>query len=320
MVRDGQPRSGGAAPSQVFVCGASRTGSTLLRSVLNRSPRLAIARENWFLGHQLPRAGVRHVIRRRVGALAGDEGAARLAALLYRGDFARCDRGHWRWLRRHTREEDLLERLAAVPEPDERALFRILLEMFGDWKGGREGVAGRPPVLGEKTPSHLYHVPELLRWFPGAKVVHTFRDPRGIFASELRRRRKDPGAAVYRHLGRFRPLLTGFVLFQVSYVWLRAARLHLRYQRRYPERYQLVRFEDLVASPEPTIRAICERLGIDFDSRMLDQVVKSKGFREGAPGFDAQAASRWRELNPGWVNAWFATIARPWLARFGYTG
>src|SRR5688572_32223672 len=59
-------------PEAVFVCGASRSGTTLLRKILETSDRIAIAPENHFVGHVLPREGARYYFR-RLGDLADDD-------------------------------------------------------------------------------------------------------------------------------------------------------------------------------------------------------------------------------------------------------
>ncbi len=45
-------------------------------------------------------------------------------------------------------------------------------------------------MLGEKTPTHYKYVPTLLEWYPEAKIIHTFRDPRAILVSQLKKMQK----------------------------------------------------------------------------------------------------------------------------------
>jgi hypothetical protein len=49
-----------------------------------------------------------------------------------------------------------------------------------------------------------------------------------------------------------------------------------------------------VTEPVGTLDALCHFLGVEPESRMLDQRVTSMGARVGEAGFDARAADRWR--------------------------
>lgn len=53
--------------------------------------------------------------------------------------------------------------------------LRILLELYAKNNHKR--------VWGEKTPEHLFNVTEIVKWYPDAKVVHVIRDPRAVCAS-----------------------------------------------------------------------------------------------------------------------------------------
>ncbi|UCG12821.1 MAG: sulfotransferase, partial [Deltaproteobacteria bacterium] len=162
--------------------------------------------------------------------------------------------------------------------------------------------------------------PTLLEWFPNSRVIHTFRDPRGIFASESRRRKKLPRTFPYKQLQQSGPLFTLYILLQVTYTWLRAVRQHFEYQTLYPGRYYLLKFEDVVTDPENSIKELCTYLGVDFQDAMLEQRVVSRGFRQGQAGFDQRAAERWKEINPPWVNTWFLFLGRKHLQKLGYAG
>jgi len=307
-------------PDYIFISGVSRTGSTLLLKILNKSPGIAICRENYFLGHQIPWEGIRYTIKRKVSDLSDDANVYKLIEFLYDGDFKRSNQAYWWWLRKKTKRETLLQRVLAGPDRSDRMIFAIMMEIHGDWLQQKKANACDSPILGEKTPSHIYYVPTLLEWFPNSKIIHTFRDPRGIFASELRRRRKEHASNFpYKQLHQTGPLFTLYILLQTTYVWLRAAKLHFKYEKLYPDRYCLLKFEDLVANPEQRIKQLCDFLEVDFQEAMLEQKVVSCGFRQGQAGFDKQAAERWKEVNPPWINAWFFFWGEKYLSALGYT-
>lgn len=305
-------------PDYIFISGVSRTGSTLLLRILNKSTEMAISRETYFLGHQLPWEGIRHIIKRKIGDLSDDANVHELVEFLYNGDFKRNTHAYWSWLRENTEKEAFLRKLLAAHDRSDRTIFAIMMEIHGDWLQQKKASVCDHLILGEKTPSHIYYVPTLLEWFPNAKVIHTFRDPRGIFASELRRRKKQAFTFPYKQISQLGPLFTLYILLQVTYAWLRAVRLHFTYEELYPDRYYLLRFEDLVAEPEESIRRLCDFLEVDFQDAMLEQKVVSRGFRQGQVGFDRQAVDRWKEVNPPWINAWFLFWGKKYLQALGH--
>jgi hypothetical protein len=89
--------------------------------------------------------------------------------------------------------------------------------------------------------------------YPTARMVHMIRDPRDrseVAMTKSRYRKGKVGWSTAR--------------------WLYSAALAQENQDRYPDRYQVIRYEILVAEPEKTLRTICAFLGEDYRPRMLD--------------------------------------------------
>jgi len=303
------------APGQyIFIVGLSRSGTSLMRKILNRSGQVAICKENHFLGHLLASEGARYKFR-RFAPLADDENVRKLVNFLYDGGLERSSRfrgmsAQWRWMQRAVKRKEFLRRVLESSRT-ERDLFDIMMRLYAEHMGRT--------VLGEKTPAHVRYVPILLEWFPQAKILHMLRDPRGIFVSELRRRQALAVTPPYRQLRHFPFLLKVYILAQTTFLWLEGARLSRKYQRLYRDNYFVLRFEDLVQDPETHIRRLCEFSGIRFQSSMLSQRVVSRGFRVGTSGFDADAADRWKKQIDPWINSWFAWLFDRQLKNFSYS-
>jgi len=301
-------------PEAIFIVGASRSGTSLMRLILESNPRIAIADENHFMGHLLPGHGMREVIR-SIGDLSDDATIHRIVELLYSKEFRAGNRlrdlsPFWLWLARKVPAEDLERRLLAE-ERTERGVYRACLRAYADFVGNR-------PILGEKTPAHVRWADELLAWYPSARMIHMVRDPRGVYVSEVRRRTEHPKSLPYRWLVRVPLSLRAFIALETVYAWSGAVRRHAGLARRHPGRYRMVRFEDLVASPETEIRGVCEFLGVAFDPAMLRQKVVSRGERIGETGFDAGAAVRWRERIRPWDARLITWLLGGRLDRLGY--
>jgi hypothetical protein len=142
----------------IFIVGAPRSGTTLLRNALNRHSRIALCRETEF----------RHYVYRRraaFGPLSDRRNRERVVqqylalerirrTLLDLGDLAEC----------------LME------EGDSySALFSSMLRFYMR--------AHCKQRWGEKTPDHAFFAETLLEWYPGATVIHILRDPRDVVAS-----------------------------------------------------------------------------------------------------------------------------------------
>jgi len=258
------------------------------------------------------------------GPLEAATDSGRLAAIvakLYAVDH-HSRTGYWAWLRRNVPAEEVQARLAAT-DRSERALFSLLIDLFVEHSTAGRGHS--PIVIGEKTPSHLFFVPTLIDWFPDATVIHTFRDPRAVFASELRRRREGRWG-LKRRLDRVPawivdPVLAPIEAARTALAWRRADRLDRLYRTLLGNRYHFVRFEDLVRQPEVELRAICERIGIEFDGALLEIDVVGSSFEEqrhATRGFDPVVAERWRAHVGPIARAWFRLALGRHLAGRGY--
>jgi hypothetical protein len=165
----------------IFIVGVSRSGTSLMRHILNQSDSIAISRENHFLGHLIGSEGMRRKFQ-QFGDLSDDENARRLVDFIYSEGLEKSSRlrgmsSHFRWILRRVEREDFLKAVLAS-DRTERGMFTVLMKLFADRKG--------KPIMGEKTPAHIRYVPTLLEWFPQAKVIHMIRDPRAIFVSGFR--------------------------------------------------------------------------------------------------------------------------------------
>ena len=300
----------------IFIVGVSRSGTTLMRGVLNRSDQIAISNENHFLGHLIPSEGVRYKFR-RFGDLSDDENVQRLVDYIYSGQFEKSSKHrmisyHWRWIIKEVDREDFLQRILDS-DRSERALFTVMMQVFADHWG--------KPIMGEKTPAHFRYVPTLMEWFPDGKIIHMLRDPRAIFISELRRRTELPAITPpFKQLKQIDFLFKLYIVLQTTVVWFESVLRCSKYKRIDPDNYYLLKFEDLVSDPEKHIRQVCDFLGVEFQDKMLWQKVVSQGFQLGQPGFDTQAAIRWKKHIDPWISTWFSFWFRKYLKEFGYVG
>ena len=303
-----------ASAGYIFIVGLSRSGTTLMRNILNQSDWIAISRENHFLGHLVGAEGMRQKFR-KFGDLSNDQNVHKLVDHLYSGGSERSSwfrraSSHWRWITRRVDRNEFAQKLLET-DRSERAFFILLMQLFADKKG--------KPIMGEKTPAHFRYVETLLNWFPEAKIIHMMRDPRGIFISEWRRRQTEAQSFPYQQLKRLPFLMKLVILLQTTITWREGARRCRENQQKYPNNYYTQSFENLVSNPEMQIKELCAYIGVPFQPAMLEQTVVSMGFQEKQTGFDSGAANRWKKHMTPWIDAWFRLWLRKDMEIFGYS-
>lgn len=295
--------------SHIFVVGLPRTGSTLTRGILNASGEARLGGESHFLSEPIHlgfgrRLGYRDRFR-RVGDIATDAGLTRVVEYIYglRG------KSFWTRMAANTDREAFEAELRASERTD-RALLDVAMSQY----------ARGMPIRGEKTPHHIHHVPTLLDWYPGARIVHTFRDPRAVYVSLRRKERPVKLTAMGRVARRLGPLFERYAIANFIGRWRSMTQLHRLYTERYPDRYTLVRFEDLVIDPTSTTRALADFLGIEYTDAMLDQVVHNSSFvgKRSESGIDVGTLDRWQGHLSSETRSRFSRELKLELVEFGY--
>jgi hypothetical protein len=294
-------------PSHIFIVGTGRSGTSLMRRILNSSEDVAICGEAYFLGYWRMR-GFRHRLA-KVGDISTDVGAKKVVDYIY----DRIDRGFWRWVQQNVDREQFSHRLLESDRTD-RALFDLVMDFYAEGK----------PIRGEKTPANIYSVPTLLEWFPNAKIIHMLRDSRAVYVSSTKKAMMDKPqwhSPRIRLLRRSELMLSLYASLTVPIHWRRIVQLHHRYQQAYPRSYYLVKFEDLVTDPRACITKLCNFLKIDFTETMLRQRVYHSSLLPAGTrieGFDTVAIDRWRDHLHPLLDRWFVTCCRKQLLEFGY--
>lgn len=296
-------------PSHIFIVGLPRTGTSLTRTILDRAPEIGMGGESQFFGDRrrlglMRRAGYRARFE-KIGDLKTDPGAARIVDFI----FSIQENNFWGKI---ARGADCQEFLRAVLASDRSQ--RALLDLAMGW------YAGAKPIRGEKTPAHIFAVPTLLEWYPRAKIIHTMRDPRAVYISNKRKYEARNLPALSAALRRTRALFEFYASLDVMLDWRRVIHLHEAYQQKYAGQYYLQRYEDVIAAPETSVRALCEFLEIPFTPDMLEQNVLNSSFtpKNNTAGFDKRAIDRWRNQLDPQLNRWFVWWCGTQLQEFGY--
>ncbi|GHJ07451.1 sulfotransferase [Micromonospora humidisoli] len=297
----------------LYLAGSGRSGSTLVTTVLGQYPGVFAAGELRYLwqrgevenrpcgcGRPLRDCPLWGEVRRE---LPTDRAAAIAAGL--RGRLRM--RGLPALLRRHRRG------VRPVPaHPDDAALADLYAAVA-------RHTGARVVVDSSKLPPYG----ALLGALPGVelRVLHLVRDPRATAFSWRRRRGLD---------GDTDPeLMSRPPVWKAALLWLVWNTVTVRlWADRAPAGYLRVRYEDLTADPEPTLRRILGFAGVDADGGPFTgpatvrltptHSVAGNPSRHRTGPVPVTADVQWRRDLSRWSYALVTVLTAPGLRRFGY--
>ena len=148
--------SGPAATPAPFIVGVPRSGTTMLRLMLDAHPDLAIPPETYF-------------VTNLIEAADGGAGPEQLANVLV---------SHRRFGDLGIEEPELRRRLGAIGRPSGGDAVRVAFELYAEGRGKSR--------WGDKTPAYLTNIAEIAGAVPEARFVHLIRDGRDVALSILR--------------------------------------------------------------------------------------------------------------------------------------
>ncbi|MDX1688205.1 MAG: sulfotransferase [Candidatus Promineifilaceae bacterium] len=271
-----------------FIVGQPRSGTTLLRAIVNAHPRLFVPPETGFLPFlqvdgRLP-PGDKHLTPEETTSLLEQIG--------------RLNR-EW-----HGVVGDAPAFYNELSAGGERPSVTQLLDALY-----RRMMGDRGERWGDKTPGYVRYIPHVDRLFPRALVVHVVRDGRDTVLSAREKWQERRHQDTYYLLQR----------------WVDSVTAGRRDGRRLgAERYREIHYEDLVKRPAVSVRQLCDFLGETFHPAMLDH---SQQFREKDAGsahpevhnpiFSA-SAGRWHQEMTPFDRKLAHHLAGPTLRTFGY--
>lgn len=141
----------------VFILGCGRSGTTMLRSMFDSHPGVAIPGESGFIWQRRSRyEGRGGVDQRRF--------IAEIAA-------------HRRFQRWGLDVDRVKEELWHPPPEGFADVIRRLYHLYAKGRGKER--------YGDKTPGHVLRIPQIARLFPEARIIHLIRDGRNVALSYL---------------------------------------------------------------------------------------------------------------------------------------
>jgi hypothetical protein len=222
---------GKSLTNQFFIVGVQRSGTTLLRNILNAHPNIIVGYECAFYKILSNKWIHESDIKQGVEDFLND------LYLVKRFDFWEIERSK------------LKARLLDFPG---NLTFKSAIQIINSLL--IEQSEKDVKILGIKNPNGVFHIDFILRTWPEAKVVHIVRDIRGVLASEKKKRKKQ------HKYDRFKSIW--FVAAQFYYM----SKAHQKFQNN--KRVKIVKYKDLIMGVELESKRICEFLEINWHENL----------------------------------------------------
>ena len=234
---------------QIFIVGNSRSGTTMLGRILNNHSEVFTFKELHFF----------YTLWSGKEILSYSESINLLAKLFCVQDNSIFKKNNFSLYKKNA--EDLI----SDKSYNYLELYAIFLNHITS--------SNRMIISCEQTPNNLYFLREILEFFPNARVVIMVRDQRDVLLSQKNKwKRKFLGATEIPYYEAVRAYFNYHPIF-TSILWKRS----LSYAEQFisNHRIMIVKFEDIISSPNYLIKKICHFVNINFQDSMLK--VKNAG-------------------------------------------
>lgn len=270
-----------------FIVGTQRSGTTLLRLILNAHSQITVPRESFFLMPLLKKKYINNFISGSTLKNFHDYISSKPE---FQSTYVE---GHYGEIFLHLFQREKI------------TLRELLDEIFSSYCCS-EGKS----IWGNKTPSFFRKIDILFCLFPEAKFIHIVRDGRDVFDSW---RKMNPTNSTINNVA-FVALDWCYKLFKIEKSF-----------KKIPANNRLtIRYEDLLNTPEKIIESICSLLEVNCEANMLDFYKSSH--KHTIPHhselifkpLDKKNVDKWKKNLTPRERKVFCLLARHYLKKYNY--
>lgn len=279
--------------SPVFIVSSGRSGTTLLRGILNASEQIYIPHESDFLARAYPFYKDQRYF--------SDEDYVKLVKL-----FIQASQENGWGMKEDYLLDYLRNRLPSTFSDINRAIYDAYMDV--------EGLSDLQ--WGIKHPVLIASVDKIFEVFPECKVVHIVRDGRDVCLSYKKVHEKSP-----TKFGPRGPLTTALY-------WIDGLR---RIEENKSAQLHELRYEDVLSQPKQELSELCEFLGIEYSEDLCESYHNSNSNKnlllaqhqktihaKVKQGIDADNQNKFLTQMPQVERFVFELVAMPYLKKYQY--
>lgn len=224
----------------IFMIGTQRSGSNLLRLMLNQLPDIVAPHPPHILHRMMPVVSTYGDLQKNENFASLVDDVCRLVELNpVPWEGVTFDRGK---VAADCRERSLV------------AVYGAVYQALADASGAKTWLC--------KSMQNTLFLPQIEAYFPDAKYIYLYRDGRDVAVSF---RKAVVGEKHFYH---------------ISKEWTETQRLALKHREIVPaERFINVSYEELTAQPEPAMQRLCAFLGAEYHPSMLEYYTSNEAKR-----------------------------------------
>ncbi len=287
--------------SPIFIIGNPRSGTSLLRRIINAHSSVVIPPECGF---------AQWLFKEYSDWTLSSNKEEKVNQFIF--DLSRCRKIE-------TWELDF-QRLSIEIIKKEPANYSKLIDLVYRSYGQSQNQSQSIERWGDKNNYYINHIPLMIQLFPNAQFVLIIRDGRDVSCSYKELAKK-------KLRGVYKPVLPTDIS-EIAREWLSNNENSLNVLSGLEEKqFYTVRYEDLVTEADSAVKSICKFLNLDFERMMLNHYSSRKALEPKmflkwkerlVQPIDQQSVGRYlKDLTPSEIDD-FNKIAKSLLKKFGY--
>ena len=280
---------------QIFILGVSRTGSKFYMQLLNSHKDIFISPELIF----------RHPIKKDFHTL--------LEAAIKKGDsvekivdklFNFKERLPFTRTITKIGKKKLIEGLSLLKELTPYSIFDCFIKL--------SALHETKSIYGAKFPVHFRYSEELIDNFKDSKNLFLTRDPRAIYVSDVKKKKKESKGDYFRFKVKY--FIKFFVLFYTIIEWRMSLTVYEKCIRKYSsKRIKLMKYETVINENKSVINDIATFINCSVDDFNLDEIKIVDSSYEGGI-----SADRWKESINSLEKFLFKLLIGRKMKKYGY--